>query len=202
MVEQAAAPQVTSIGVTQNPTPVVLLEGDILFQSTIGDASDAIKLATHSAFSHVGILMRDAGHDYVFEAVGPVKATELHAWIERDPALHYTVKRLRTAAQTLTDQVRVQMRNVGLRYQGRRYDFAFSWSDDELYCSELVWKIYHEGANIDLGKPRPMRTFDLESPTVQAVMRERYGTVVPLDAPMISPQQIAESPLLYTVYAR
>ena len=30
------------------------------------------------------------------------------------------------------------------------YDLYFEWSDDKIYCSELVWKIYKNGADIEL----------------------------------------------------
>jgi len=44
-----------------------------------------------------------------------------------------------------------------------------------------------------------VRDFDLTDAAVQAKMRERYGSEVPLDAPVISPVAMEQSPLLVTV---
>jgi uncharacterized protein (DUF2344 family) len=41
--------------------------------------------------------------------------------------------------------------------------------------------------------------FDLTDAVVQGKMRERYGSEVPLDAPVISPVAMEQSPLLVTV---
>jgi Permuted papain-like amidase enzyme, YaeF/YiiX, C92 family len=182
--------------------PLDLRDGDVIFQSTEGASSEAIRLATHSAFSHVGVVVTDKSSVFVFEAVGPVKATEVHEWILRDPGEHYTVKRLRGGATRLTPAMLQKMREVGAHYQGRPYDPDFDWSDEKLYCSELVWKIYHAGAGIDLGAPKPMRTFDLQHPLVQRALRERYGVNVPLNEPMISPEQLADSPELELFFSQ
>ena len=42
------------------------------------------------------------------------------------------------------------MKTIGRKYLGRDYDLRFEWSDDKIYCSELVWKIYKEAFNIAL----------------------------------------------------
>jgi hypothetical protein len=44
-----------------------------------------------------------------------------------------------------------------------------------------------------------VRDFDLTDIAVQAKMRERYGSDVPLDAPVISPVAMEQSPLLVMV---
>lgn len=47
--------------------------GDIIFQTKISGQSEAIQLATHSKYSHMGILFQNGGRWFVYEAVGPVK---------------------------------------------------------------------------------------------------------------------------------
>jgi hypothetical protein len=41
-----------------------------------------------------------------------------------------------------------KMKNVGERFKAKSYDLYFEWSDDKIYCSELVLKIYKETLNI------------------------------------------------------
>jgi uncharacterized protein YycO len=176
-----------------------LREGDILFQSLETSQSNAIALATHSKYTHVGMLLPHEGELMVYEAVGPVRYTPVEKWIKAGNGKHVVIRRLQDTSM-LDQATKEKLREAAVPYLGKRYDFAFNWSDEELYCSELVWKIYKEGANIELGKPRALKTFDLSSPIVKQVMAKRYGDNVPYEEPMIAPQQVFESELLETVY--
>ncbi|MEZ4892959.1 MAG: YiiX/YebB-like N1pC/P60 family cysteine hydrolase [Saprospiraceae bacterium] len=57
-----------------------------------------------SKYSHCGIVYRESGKFYVFEAVQPVKTTPLGEWIARGENGHYVVKRLKNADQILTPE--------------------------------------------------------------------------------------------------
>jgi hypothetical protein len=59
--------------------------------------------------------------------------------------------------------------------------------------------MYRDALAIELGKRQKLREFDLADPLVRAKMRERYGTNVPLDEPVISPAAMFDSGLLVTV---
>ena len=52
-----------------------LREGDLIFHTSQSAQSRAIQLATHSAWSHCGIIYKEAGQWQVFEAVQPLKLT-------------------------------------------------------------------------------------------------------------------------------
>lgn len=175
-------------------------DGDILFQDFPSPQSEAVKLATKSKYSHVGVVFIDNGQPMVWEAVQPVKITPAEEWIARDPKGHYVLKRLRGADTLLTPQIIEKMKSVGMQYMGKNYDPYFGWADDRLYCSELVWKIYHNGAGVDLGQPHPMRDFNLSDPLIQTIIRERYGDSVPLDQPVVAPSDLFHCQLLQTVY--
>jgi hypothetical protein len=68
-----------------------------------------------------------------------------------------------------------------------------------MYCSELVYKIYDRALGIKIGDLQRVREFDLTDAAVQVKIRERYGREAPLDAPVISPVAMEQSPLLVTV---
>ena len=123
-------------------------DGDVVFQTSRSRQSLAIQLATHSRYSHMGIVYLRHGRPFVFEAVGPVRLTPLRAWIARGVGHHFVVKRLRHAGSVLTPKVLARMKQAGEKLLGRRYDLAFGWSDTRVYCSELVWKVYQRGAGI------------------------------------------------------
>jgi hypothetical protein len=176
-----------------------LREGDIVFQTSLSEQSRAIERATHSPLSHTGVVLAQEGKLCVYEAVGPVKFTPVDAWIARGEGGHVLAKRLRPPKGPLSQENIAALVAAARPFRGRAYDFAFDWSDDKLYCSELVWKVYQRALGIELGKPRPLREYDLGGPEVQAKLRERFGDKIPMEEPMIAPGAIAESELLETV---
>ncbi|SIO46377.1 YiiX family permuted papain-like enzyme [Chitinophaga niabensis] len=177
-----------------------LAEGDIIFQSNISPQCKAIELATHSKYSHCGILFKKGQDWYVWEAVQPVMQTRLEEWTLRGNK-HFVVKRL-IADSLITTAVIKKMQDAGSKYMGKNYDSYFEWSDDRIYCSELVWKIYKETMDIEVGKRNPLRSYDLSHPLVKATLKERYGKNIPLEEMMVSPGDIFESPLLKTVVSQ
>ncbi len=177
-------------------------EGDIIFQVSGSSQSRAIQLATHSPYSHAGIIFMRQGKYYVFEAVQPVKMTPLDRWIQRGEEGHYVIKRLKKGEAFLTPGVLARMKQVGNQFKGKDYDLAFNWSDDRMYCSELVWKIYKRATGLEIGRLQRMQDFDLSHPAVKKKLQERYGDTIPLEEPVISPAAMFASPLLQVVAER
>lgn len=176
-----------------------LQDGDIIFQSSISPLSQAIQLATKSKYSHCGMIFKEKGAWYVYEAVQPVRSTPLDQWIAEGQGGKFVIKRLANAGQVLTPSAINKMKQAGKQFMGKDYDGTFEWSDERIYCSELVWKIYKKGAGIEVGKLKKLRDFDLSSEAVKAKLKEHYGNNVPLNEPVISPVAIFDSPLLVTV---
>lgn len=174
--------------------------GDVLFQDLESNQSMAIKLATGSEWTHVGIVFKHQGKFNVYEAVGPVRAKPLEEWINQGVGQHYVAKRLGEPGQFLTDGNIEEMKRMVNRYLGREYDFAFNWSDQKLYCSELVWKVYYYGYGLKLCDLHKLGDYDLSHEAVQQKMAERYGDNIPLDEPVVAPSDIFDSEDLYTVY--
>jgi hypothetical protein len=184
------------------PLAATLREGDLIFHTSQSAQSQAIQLATHSSYSHCGLLYKTNGEWQVFEAVQPVKLTPLANWVARGQDGHFVVKRLHDAASALTPAALVRLQAAGRPMLGRGYDLAFNWSDKQIYCSELIWKVYDRGLHRQLGQLQQLRDFDLRNPAVQAKLRERYGKQLPLNEPVISPASIFNSPELVTVINR
>lgn len=176
------------------------LDGDIIFQETASGQSEAIKRATASPYSHVGIVYYEKNTPYVFEAVQPVKRSSLASFIRRSVGGRYVVKRLKNRERELDAARLARMRAAGKKFVGKNYDWTFGWSDERIYCSELVWKIYRNGAGIELAAPKKLKEFNLSDRVVQKKMKERYGKNIPYEEPVVSPGQLFESPLLETVF--
>jgi len=178
-----------------------LQEGDIVFHASRSAQSQAIQQATRSRYSHMGLILFRQGKPYVLEAVSTVKYTPLHTWVARGEGGHYVAKRLKTAQQTLTPEALEKLREIAHSFVGKPYDLTFEWTDERLYCSELVWKIYERALGIRIGKLQKISEFNLEAPVVLQKIRERYGnhSHLPLEETVISPQAMFESPLLLSV---
>jgi hypothetical protein len=178
-----------------------LHDADIIFQESQSSQSRAIQLATHSPYSHMGILFREHGRWFVCEAVQPVKLTPFAVWAARGRGGHFVVKRLRDG-RALTPATLSRMRRVGESFRGKDYDLYFGWSDQRIYCSELVWKIYKRAAGVEIGHLQKLRDFDLSNPIVQDKIRQRYGSHIPFEEPVISPASMFNSGLLMEAFRR
>lgn len=108
-------------------------------------------------------------------------------------------KRLKKGDKVLTPNMLKKMEAVALGFKGKAYDWIFEWSDDKMYCSEMVWKVYQRSTGLEIGKLQKLKDFDFSNPRVKEILKERYGDQVPWNEPVISPEQMFESNLLKTV---
>jgi uncharacterized protein YycO len=173
-----------------------LRDGDIIFHSSKSAQSAAIEAATKSPYSHMGMILHRDGKPFVYEAIATVRYTPLARWTARGDGGYYVVKRLKTG---LTSAQTWKLRASAAAFEGKPYDLYFEWSNDRIYCSELVWKMYQRALGLEIGARQKLREFDLSAEQVRAKMRERYGPRVPLDEPVISPAAMFDSELLEVV---
>ena len=176
-----------------------LKDGDIIFQTSQSAQSKAIQDATHSKYSHCGIIYQEKSKYYVFEAVQPVKITPLEHWIARGENGHFVIKRLKNAEQILTAKMLQKMKHEGEKFKGKKYDIKFEWDDNKIYCSELIWKVYQRSTGIELCKLGKLKDFDFSKPTVKQILKNRFDNKINLEEPVISPVAIFNSELLITV---
>lgn len=171
-------------------------DGDIIFQTSLSSQSVAVQRATHSRYSHMGIIFWRHGQPFVFEAESTVRYTPLAKWVARGQGGKAIIKRLRGG---LTAKQVQRLRSTARTFEGKPYDLTFEWSDSRIYCSELVWKIYDRALGVHIGKLQQLRDFDLSDPAVHAKIKERYGDAVPMEETVIAPAAMFASRLLVTV---
>ncbi|WP_333794886.1 YiiX/YebB-like N1pC/P60 family cysteine hydrolase [Hyphomicrobium sp.] len=190
-----------------------LKTGDIVFQTTRTHASDAIMLASGTAYTHVGIVeVGKDGQARVIEAVGPVQAVALEAWISKGEGGRITVKRVKD----LDEQQAKRAAKGARKYLGRPYDHYFYETRDQIYCSELVYAAFKEGAGIAVGREEKVRDLNIDTAAAQKLIRQRwtshplckakgarsfdacYGLI--LDQTLVTPASIARDPQLEMIY--
>ena len=174
--------------------------GDLVFQTSSSRQSLAIQLATHSEFSHVGMVYERNGDWFVYEAVQPVKSTPLKEWLDRGENGSFVAKRLKESENVWNEEHLKKLFVEMSKHEGKDYDLYFNWSDEQMYCSELVWKLYQTAAGIELSGLRPLEQYDLQSDLVQEILNQRYGLEWPLKEQMVSPQDVFDSDLLIRVH--
>ena len=175
-----------------------LKSGDIVFQDTGGQQGEAVRAATGSDFTHCGVVFESEGTLYVLEAIQPVSVITLKQWKARSKVFH--ARRLKNE-KALTPAVFQKASDWTSKQLRKDYDILFQWGDDELYCSELVWKVYHQAAGVKLCQPKPFKSYFLEDPAVTRIVKARYGDLdqLPENEPVVAPSDLAESPLLEEV---
>jgi hypothetical protein len=185
----------------KRPTNILdkIQEGDMIFQTSQSKQSEAIKIATNSRFSHCGIIFIEKGKKYVFEAIQPVKYTPLEVWISHGKENHFVVTRLKDATKVLNVETLKKMKMYSKSLNNQDYDPYFDWSDDKQYCSELIWKIYKNGAGIELCPLQKLKDFNLKDIRVQAILAERYGSKIPLEESVVAPSNLEQSKIVTTI---
>ena len=174
-------------------------EGDVVFQSlpNFSDLVGAIEGMTHSPFSHCGSVVRKDGHWMVLEAIGTVHYTPLFSWIMRGRGGHLAGYRLQPEFRP---QIPAMISGME-RFLGRPYDYHYDLGDDEIYCSELVYKGWRAATRNPLG--HLVRLGDLDWQPYRAII-QKYDECgpdnLPLDQWMITPRDLALAPELECVF--
>lgn len=171
-------------------------EGDVVFQSLPrGPLVEAIEGITNSPYSHCGVVMKNDGGDWVVhEAIGVVRETPLYLWIVRGRGARIDVWRWREIG---TRDIATLRAALG-RQTGKRYDYRYAPGDDEIYCSELVFKAYRDAYGVELGEWEKLG--DLNWRPFEGFIREMEDGPLPLERPMISPVSVTRSAALERVY--
>ena len=172
-------------------------DGDIIFHTSKSSQSRMLQIATNSNITHVGVIFFKSGKPYVFEAVNPVKVTPLQEFINRGVGSKYSVKRTKTPISSSELKI---MLEYGKRQIGKPYDLKFEWSDSKIYCSELVWKIYHH-SGISLCDIKIFSDFNLNRPIVKEAIQSRYHGRFNINEPVVAPIDLYNSNKLKTVYS-
>jgi hypothetical protein len=185
-----------------------LRDGDLVFQQSQSNQSDAIREATGSDWTHVGICWMVNAHIEVVEAAGlQVTSVSVPDFVRRGEAQRVVVRRLRDRGRQLTNAGVRRLRRQLAEYLGRPYDPYFSWDDAQLYCSELIWKSYQSAFGISLSEPQRMADLNYRAPEVEKLIIERFHAT-PGDArwneilheKVVTPVALLKSDQLVTVY--
>jgi len=147
-----------------------LKDGDIVFQSINTSQTLAIMVATHSVYSHVGIVEVTAEGPMVIEAVGPVRRVTLAHWVGQGIGDRIAIRRV----DGLTEAQGKQVVKAAKALMGKPYDFYFFHDDEAIYCSELVYKAFARGPHMAVGKEEKIGDLSVDNFAVQKLIAQRW----------------------------
>ena len=170
-------------------------DGDLIFQTELLPRGMAIQAATASRYNHVGIIFKENGKYYVYEAIGTVTKTPLDSFVNRRGTFgRYTVMRPNKNnidVNALKNYIRAQI--------GKRYDPQLKWTDSKMYCSELVWKAYHNSNSLKISTPKSIED-RIIGKVLLPVIPPKYIKNLDINDLVVSPADLARSWKLHLVY--
>lgn len=170
-------------------------EGDFIFQHLPGKLLRVIADVTQSQYSHCGIIVRKSDGFYVLEAIGPVIETPLEEWINRGIGHRITIVRLKEKFRKKIPKII----EAAYKFKNLPYDILYQWDDEKIYCSELIYKAAFKGVGIKLADFVELGNLNWQPH--EAFIRYMTGGDLPLDRRMITPEDIAKSEKVDTVYS-
>lgn len=190
-----------------------LKSGDLVFQTIDTGQTLAVAAASASVYTHVGIIKIDEnGAPLVVEAVGPVREVPLEKWITQGIFDRMAVMRL----DGLTEEQTAKVLKAAEKYYGRPYDFFFLFDKERIYCSELVYYAFKEGAGINIGKIQEVSELNTDNFAVQKLIKKRWQYYTPchergaktfsaclplmLSQKLITPTSVANDSRVTTIY--
>jgi len=173
-------------------------DGDIIFHTSKSSQSKMLSVATNSNLTHVGVIFHINNVPYVFEGRQPVSYRTLNSFITDGENKQYKV--LRTRNEITPNQISV-MKNYAMAQMGKNYDLQFTWDDDKMYCSELVYKTF-KSAGIKICNENTFKSFNLSNEMVKKAIYDRYtkiGKKINLNETVVAPIDIYNSWGLKTI---
>lgn len=178
-----------------DPSHYDFRSGDILFQHLPGKLGSVICEVTDSPLSHCGMVVERKGELQVIEAIGPVRYISLKKWLNQGDRGRFTQMRLKEVSQEQIAKAVTEAESM----LGRPYDIQYELDDQKIYCSELVYKAYLRGAEIEVGDKEELG--NLRWRGQEEFIRAITGGDLPLGRVMVTPASVARNSRLKLMYS-
>lgn len=143
--------------------------GDFIFQESSSAQASAIRIATGSRYTHMGIVRKHEDGLHVIEAARTVTETPLDEFIARGAGRDYSVYRVRG----LTDDLAQAAIAAAQAYYGWPYDIFFRIDPDMIYCSELPFHAF-AAIGIEIGRVERLGDLAIDTPEGRAIFLARW----------------------------
>lgn len=173
-------------------------EGDIIVQTSTSNQSQPIQLITQSAYSHMGLVNEENGYFYVIEAVQTVRSTPIENWIARGVDGKFAVYRVEDLSEKDAERVIAEAE----KFIGKSYDFNFHPSDEQMYCSELVFKAIDRATDRRIGQSEDLGVLIEKAKQVGFAdeVERRWGNIQ-VNYNVITPKAMTKSDKLELIFS-
>ena len=155
-------------------------DGDIIFQYFTGNLSLVIEEVQKTKWTHVGIIFKERDGWYVYEAVGPVIKTPLRDFIRETREQKISVTRVNSKLVDFSKRSNINALKKSFKpFEGLEYDYLFQWSDEVIYCSELVYKMFYRTFGVEIGAVQRVGDLDLSGPLATELVNQLLEYVDP-----------------------
>lgn len=144
-------------------------QADLIFQETTGRQSIAVKAATGSPYTHMGIIRMTGGGPVVIEAGRTVTETSLNEFIARGAGKRFSVYRMDGLSGDKAHEIIEQAQKD---YE-KPYDLYFRLDGSTIYCSELPFRAF-KAAGIDLGEVEKVGDLNINVAAAVALIDRRW----------------------------
>ena len=134
-------------------------------------------------------------------------------WVLQGVAGRIAIKRFKNLSDSDADKILSRAKF----YYGRPYDFYFLFDKEAIYCSELVYYAFEEGAQISLGNIERVGDLRTQSTAVKNLIKERWKSYpicldqgvdsyegcydIVMNQNLITPSSVAEDSRLEIIYS-
>ncbi|RDE08324.1 YiiX/YebB-like N1pC/P60 family cysteine hydrolase [Pelagibacterium lacus] len=143
--------------------------GDLVFFESRTPQAHAIRVATGSRYTHMGIVDSDGEGFSVLEAGAVVTETPLADFIARGVGGDYAVYRI----ADLAEKDAAKALEAARTYLGLPYDHFFRLDADAIYCSELPYYAFGV-VGTDLGDVERLGDLDIDTPEGREIFLSRW----------------------------
>ena len=143
--------------------------GDLIFQESLSPQATAIRVATGSRYTHMGIVRQTEDGLHVIEAARTVSETPLEEFIARGARQDYAIYRV----TGLTSENAAVVTAAAQDYYQRPYDIFFRLDPEAIYCSELPFYAF-QVAGITLGRVERLGDLAIDTPEGRAIFLARW----------------------------
>lgn len=144
-------------------------QGDLIFQETTGRQSIAVKAATGSAYTHMGIVRLTGGGPVVIEAGRTVTETDLDEFVARGKDGQFSVYRVNGLSETKADEVI----HAAHKDMGKPYDLFFRLDAASIYCSELPFRAF-KAVGVPIGTVEKVGDLNISVAAAVALIDRRW----------------------------
>ena len=147
-----------------------LKNGDLIFQTSTSNQSMAVAITSGSLYTHMGIIGEDSNRFVVYEASSTVKKSNLEEWIKKGVGGKITIKRY----NDLSNEDAKRIITSASKFIGLPYDPYFYLEDGAIYCSELAYYAYKQGAGLQLGTLQKIKDLSIENIATKNLIAKRW----------------------------